>query len=73
MRLISHSSSMPDCFAHAPAHRLAELLDLAGGGLALVDEEIAMELATPSRIADGKAAQARAVDQLPGLACRAGS
>ena len=57
---------MPEVSLHAPAHGLAELLDLRRGGAALVDQEVAVQLGNLRR-ADGEAAQAGLVDELPGF------
>ena len=56
------------CF-HAAADCFAKLFDLRGRCPAFVDQEIAVKLGDLGR-ADGKAAQARLVDQLPGLVAR---
>ena len=54
---------------HARADGFAKFFDLRGRRPALVDQEIAMELGDLRR-ADGEAAQARLIDQLPGLVAR---
>src|SRR5581483_4095660 len=48
------------------AHRFAEFLDLGAGGVALVDEEVAVHLGDLG-VADREPAAAGGVDQLPGL------
>src|SRR6185437_5864519 len=52
--------------AHAPAHFLAQPLDIGGGGAAGVDQEIGV-LLRDHRAAAHEAAAAGAVDQLPCL------
>ena len=68
IRLISHSSSTPDVLAHAPAHLLAERLDVGGRRAAprLMRKLqcISETCASPTR----EAAAAGGVDELPGLA-----
>ena len=44
MRLISHSSSTPDGLVHPLADGLAQQFDLRRGGIALVDEKVAVQL-----------------------------
>ena len=69
IRLISHSSSTPEFSRHAPAHRLAQRLDIGGGGAAEIDQEIAVHL----RDLRGPVFQATAaggVDELPCLVTR---
>src|SRR6476646_9075782 len=51
---------------HTCAHRLAELFDVGAGGVALIDEEVAVHLGD-MRAANDKASAAGAVDELPGL------
>ncbi len=51
---------------HARAHRLAQRLDVGGGGAAEIDQEVAVQL-RHLRVADLEAAAAGGVDQLPGL------
>ena len=66
IRLISHSSSTPEFSRHAPAHRLAQRLDVGGGGAAEIDEKIAVHL----RDLGGPVLQAAAaggIDELPRL------
>ena len=58
--------------AHAAAHLLAQRLDLVAARLAVIDEEIAVEL-RDLRIPQAQAAAAGGVDQLPGFAAPAGS
>src|SRR5262245_12388479 len=52
---------------HAGAHGLAQGLDIGGGGVAEVDQEVAVHLRDLG-VADLDAAAAGGVDQLPGLA-----
>src|SRR6202162_1468432 len=51
---------------HPRAHRLAELFDVGAGGIALVDEEVAVHLRDLG-IAHREPPAARRVDQQPGL------
>ena len=44
-RLISHSSAMPDFSFTRRAHFLAQRLEVGGGGIAGIDQEIAVLLA----------------------------
>src|SRR5580658_9397742 len=53
----------------APAHRLAERLDVGGAGAAEIDEEIAMHR-RHLRAAEREPAAAGGIDELPGLAAR---
>src|SRR5262249_62190958 len=67
----SHSLDLPlelDArgLAPAPAHLLAERLDVCGARVAAIDEEVAVHL-RHLRVADGEPAAARRVDQLPRL------
>ena len=66
MRRISHSSSTPLLLEHAAAHLLAQRLDVGGGRVAEIDQEVAVLLGD-LRVADAQAAAAGAVDQLPRL------
>jgi hypothetical protein len=66
IRLISHSEFDARGFLHPRAHRLAQRLDVGGGRVAEVDQEVAVQF-RHLRIADDEAAAAGGVDQLPGL------
>src|SRR5262245_47468268 len=55
--------------AHALSHGLAEGLDVGSGGVATVDQEIAVQLGD-LRVADHEATAAGGVDELPGLLAR---
>ena len=67
--MISHSSVTPDRRLDARAHRLAQALDVLAGGVAVVDQEVAVHLGHLGA-ADAKAAAAGGVDQLPGAGAR---
>ncbi len=71
-RLISHSSVTPDFSLTRCADLFAQRLEIGGGGIAGVDQEVAV-LFGDLRVAMAQAATARFVDQLPGLVAGAGS
>src|ERR1700680_5169313 len=54
---------------HAPAHGLAEVLDIRRGGTAKIDQEVTVQLRDLS-IAEPQPAATRCVDELPSLLSR---